>query len=141
MVTRRRFLATGSLAAVAASFSPSLFLRLSRHWGGSATPADRITPSAFRGLERTRFVVGSGPRMTRLELVSVSPERVRPVSGMGRLADSSLIFRGSSDSILQQDTYRFQHEAIGSFELFLVPVDQGRGGQQHYQVVFNRILV
>ena len=55
-------------------------------------------------------------------------------------ADFSLIFEGSSAGALTQDSYRFEHGEIGSFEVFVVPVDPTDSSKQNYQVVFNRLL-
>lgn len=49
----------------------------------------------------------------------------------------SLLFRGPMNRVLSQGTYRFEHEQLGSFVLFLVPVGPGGGGLR-YEVVFNR---
>lgn len=140
MVSRRRFLVTGSKVALAAGLVPSLLLGRSHFWERPVTPAGQLTPSTFRGLERAQFAVRSGLLKTNLELVSISQERVRPLPGTGKIVDFSLIFRGSSTSPLEQDTYRFEHGSIGSFDLFVVPVDDGGSGQQHYQVIFNQLL-
>jgi hypothetical protein len=54
----------------------------------------------------------------------------------GGRAPFSLVFRGPAEQILPQTTYRIEHEAIGSFELFLVPL-QPDGDGARYQAVFT----
>jgi hypothetical protein len=49
----------------------------------------------------------------------------------------SIIFRGPPDKFLPQGTYRFQHNNIGAFDLFIVPIRQDQHGF-YYEVVFNR---
>jgi hypothetical protein len=139
MVTRRRFLTTGTKAVLAAGFFPSLFLGRSRLGRRTVSPANPITSSEFRGLEGSRFTVRSGSGKIPLELSKVSRVRSRTIPGMGKTEEFSLAFRGSGNSALEQDTYRFEHETAGKFDLFLVPVDKVDKGQQHYQVVFNQL--
>ena len=51
----------------------------------------------------------------------------------------SLMFHGPEDRILPQRSYPFEHEKIGRFELFLVPVEKLPGAIR-YQVIFNRLV-
>jgi hypothetical protein len=48
----------------------------------------------------------------------------------------SAFFRGPGDHFLQQKMYSFNHEQMGAFELFLVPVSQDQSGFR-YEAVFN----
>jgi hypothetical protein len=48
----------------------------------------------------------------------------------------SIVFRGSRDRVLPQRTYRVKHEAIGEFDLFLVPIGPDREGMR-YEAVFG----
>jgi hypothetical protein len=50
-----------------------------------------------------------------------------------------LIFRGPLDVFLPQQTYVAEHAAMGTFDLFLVPVGQETTGFL-YQAVFNRVV-
>lgn len=49
----------------------------------------------------------------------------------------SLIFDGPNDPVLTQGTFRFEHERIGCFELFIVPISAERNLRQ-YEAVFSR---
>jgi hypothetical protein len=51
----------------------------------------------------------------------------------------SLIFRGPLDSFLEQAIYRFTHVALGTFEMFIVPVQKNQDGFI-YQSIINRPL-
>ena len=51
----------------------------------------------------------------------------------------SLIFRTPRDRPPQQGLYKIEHEKLGEFELFLVPVRADRQGM-NYEAVFNRLL-
>ena len=49
----------------------------------------------------------------------------------------SLVFRGSLDSFLEQAIYSFEHDKIGAFEMFIVPVRRDQEGFL-YQAIINR---
>lgn len=49
----------------------------------------------------------------------------------------SLVFRGPLDSFLEQAIYSFEHDKIGTFELFIVPIKQDQEGFL-YQAIINR---
>lgn len=49
----------------------------------------------------------------------------------------SLFFRGPLETPLQQGTRTLEHEKIGTFELFLVPIARTPEGMS-YEAVFNR---
>lgn len=54
-------------------------------------------------------------------------------SGMERF---SIFFRGPSQPYLPQSTYSLQHDEMGQFEIFLVPI--GRDDESfRYEAVFN----
>jgi len=54
-------------------------------------------------------------------------------SGMERF---SLFFTGPVDRYLPQQVYFIEHERMGAFELFLVPVGRDESGFR-YEAVFN----
>lgn len=48
-----------------------------------------------------------------------------------------LLFDGPGNQPLGQGSHRFAHEAIGWFDMFIVPVGAARGARQ-YEAVINR---
>jgi len=50
----------------------------------------------------------------------------------------SLIFRGPLQPLLPQRVYRIEHDVMGNFELFLVPIGAEEDGIS-YEAVFNRL--
>ena len=54
-------------------------------------------------------------------------------TGMERF---SAFFRGPGDRYLRQKVYSFEHEQMGAFEIFLVPVSQDQNDYR-YEAVFN----
>lgn len=54
-------------------------------------------------------------------------------TGMERF---SVYFQGPSEPLLQQQLYNFQHEQMGEFEIFVVPIAKNDAGFR-YESVFN----
>jgi hypothetical protein len=68
-----------------------------------------------------------------LELLEVAEKDQTP-----RVEQFSLIFRGPLAPHLKQGTYTFEHEKLGAFDLFVVPLGPDSTGMS-YQVIFNRL--
>jgi len=51
----------------------------------------------------------------------------------------SLVFRTSNEFFLGQGLRSFEHEVMGQFELFLVPIGRDAAGTS-YEAVFNRLV-
>jgi hypothetical protein len=67
---------------------------------------------------------------------------IEATAGRGRTASEdresfSVIFQGPGDRLLPQRTYSLEHDILGRFDLFIVPVGQDQSGFQ-YQAIFNR---
>jgi hypothetical protein len=50
-----------------------------------------------------------------------------------------LVFRTSNEFFLGQGLRLFEHEVMGQFELFLVPIGRDAAGTS-YEAVFNRLV-
>jgi hypothetical protein len=50
----------------------------------------------------------------------------------------SLIFQGPEMTFLPQSIYPIEHDLIGVFDLFIVPIGRNEGGYR-YEAVFNRV--
>jgi hypothetical protein len=48
----------------------------------------------------------------------------------------SIVFRGPGDVLLPQRIYKMEHEEIGNFELFLVPIGPDEKGLR-YEAIFT----
>ena len=88
-----------------------------------------------RGGELFRLLCDDGSTL-ELELVSVTPGPVPPEGARGGRVPFSIVFRGALEPVLPQRTYRFEHDELGSFELFIVPIGPDEAGMQ-YQAVFG----
>lgn len=105
---------------------------------------DELSAGRFAGLVQTKFQVTAGSGLVvGLQLIAVSGlrsgNREGEPPGGSTFEAFSLVFEGPADRPLGQGTYRFSHERLGWFELFIVPVSAGRGARQ-YEAVFNRRL-
>jgi hypothetical protein len=95
---------------------------------------DDLTHAKFADKLNSTFQAHLGPsEPIAMTLIEVSELRESP-----RQERFSLLFRGPLDKPLPQFLYRMEHEQIGVFELFLVPVGQDDSGL-HYEAVFNRL--
>jgi hypothetical protein len=68
-----------------------------------------------------------------LELVEVSD------GSAGQHVNFSLLFRGPVQPVLAQRIYPVEHDSLGRFDLFIVPVKRDARGLQ-YEAVFNRVM-
>lgn len=80
-----------------------------------------------------RLAVEAG-QVIEVELVEVQAEG----DVAGQTERFSAVFRSALDTYLAQRTYAFEHEALGSFELFIVPIRKDDAGF-YYEAVFNRV--
>ena len=93
-----------------------------------------LTEKEFSKHVNTKFRVAVEPPV-ELELIEVKGYLSKPdeESGMERF---SAFFNGPSERFLAQQTYSFEHDQMGAFVLFLVPVKQDQNGFR-YEAVFN----
>ena len=93
-----------------------------------------LTESEFSKHVNTKFRVAVEPPV-EFELTEVKGymSRENEQAGMERF---SVFFSGPGDRFLQQNTYTFEHDQMGTFALFLVPVKQDQN-RFRYEAVFN----
>ena len=101
---------------------------------------EQFTIDTFAPLEGQTFrlhVEGVPPVEMRLESVTEIPvPGWRPQEAAEHRTPFSLVFLCRSQYVLQQAIYRFEHEAIGPFEIFIVPISRTAEGVS-YEVVFS----
>jgi hypothetical protein len=97
---------------------------------------ETLTLDVFSPLVGQTFQVFVQPEQAvALELVEARPlseansPRPRP--------PFQLTFKGPAQFILPQRIYRFEHQAIGAHDIFVVPLGPGPGGGNLYEVIFN----
>ena len=59
-------------------------------------------------------------------------------AGGGDIERFSLFFHGPADRVLEQGTYAFDHDALGSLTLFIVPILGSTAERIVYQASFAR---
>jgi hypothetical protein len=127
-LTRRSLLRAGALATAAT-------LAGVRPWGAApaAAAAGHLRRSSYDGLVGQSFAVDS----VELRLLSVSDLA-------GAAADKSLAasedafvlaFSGPLDAPLEAGTHTFAHPGLGTFELFISPVEHPRSDRRYEAVV------
>jgi hypothetical protein len=94
-----------------------------------------LTEKEFSQHVGTKFRTNLDQRELDLDLLEVKgyQSHANEQGGMERF---SVVFAGPRDSYLPQQTYRMEHERMGEFEIFLVPVS-GDDKSFRYEAVFN----
>lgn len=97
-------------------------------------PAE-LTEKEFSKYVNTKFRAALDPEPIDLELVAVKGYLAQPgdQEGMERF---SIFFIGPAKPLLAQNTYSMSHDAMGAFDLFLVPIKPD-GESSRYEAVFN----
>ena len=94
---------------------------------------DSLTYEALTQNLNTKFHVAAGEAgPLDLELAEISD--LKQVKNQEEFA---VVFRGPLDRFLDQGTRSFDHEQLGQFELFIVPIKQDDKGY-YYEAIFNR---
>ena len=93
-----------------------------------------LTPASFEAHLGTPFRIHYGGE-SPLEAVLYEVKRHEPHPGP-RSEPFSALFRGALRPILPQGIYRVEYEAMGTLEIFLVPIGPDAQGMR-YEAVFN----
>ena len=107
----------------------------------SQTLGDRLfhfTQATFEPYLQSEFRVTVGPYKTvNLKLVKVEDTKLRPRKGMARIEGEcfSLLFEASESLSDLQQTYVLQHEALGTFSLFLVDASDKGDGSRYIAII------
>ncbi|HEV2802039.1 MAG TPA: hypothetical protein VGW12_16305 [Pyrinomonadaceae bacterium] len=96
---------------------------------------EQLTRDSFAAQLNTKFRINVEPEKTvELELVEVQAHG----DVKGQSERFSVFFRGPLELLLPQSTYRMEHDALGSPEIFIVPIRRDDAGF-YYEAVFNRV--
>lgn len=96
---------------------------------------DSLTQEAFAQNVNTKFHV-SADDTNRVELELAEVSELKQLKAHEQF---SVVFRGPLDLFMGQGMRSFDHEKLGQFELFIVPIRQDGEGC-YYEAVFNRFL-
>jgi hypothetical protein len=94
---------------------------------------DFLTHEAFLENLNTKFHV-SAEDNSQLDLELAEVSALKLVKNQEQFA---IVFRGPLDRFIEQGTRSFDHEKLGQFELFIVPIRQDGEGY-YYEAIFNR---
>lgn len=98
---------------------------------------DTFTLDTFAPHCGDRFTAGIGDEtILALTLDQATPLGAGTAPPETTRAPFSLVFLGPSTPILPQQIYRLTHAAIGTFELFLVPIGRAQAGIR-YEAIFT----
>jgi|SRR5580765_7504337 len=93
-----------------------------------------LTEKEFARHLNTKFKTNLGDQTIELELSEVK-NYLPQENEQGGMERFSVFFDGPN-TYLPQRVYSFEHEAMGQFEIFLVPIAQN-GDAFRYEAVFN----
>ena len=94
-----------------------------------------LTYETFTQHINTKFHVPVGEsHRVELELAEISEHKKTP-----RNEEFAIVFRGPKEMFLGQGMRPFEHDQMGNFELFIVPISHDDKGC-YYEAVFNRFL-
>ena len=142
-LTRRVFLRTGIIAGITAT--PFVAVNaFGQNVGGGKSESGKstfintdllsyITASTFEEYINTSFLI----RTEELAEHKVELVQVKVIEKPGRAYGFSLLFSSDSGVELPQASYLFEHEKMGVFPLFIVPVKTPKG--MRYEAVFSRL--
>lgn len=91
-----------------------------------------LTHAAFTPQLHTTFrLVAPGAAPLPLELIEVTKQRESD-----RFTSFSVVLRGPAGLYIPQGTYHFEHDAMGAFDMFIVPIRQDQSGLD-YEATFS----
>jgi hypothetical protein len=159
VISRRKFLQAGSVIALAAGFPLKNALTASGQRTSAAVapppstakgvvgastetstrPVVFLSKATFTPHVNTAFVIQTrSTRPVEVKLVQVNSTGPVPDRQVPGKECFSLVF--SAQQRLSQDVYKFQHPALGKFDLLLVPIGKEKKGKaQLYEAVINRL--
>ena len=146
-ITRRLFLRVGTLSGLTAAIPLTAYQAFGQKVGApEVVPEDSgnstfinteilgyITASVFDEYIGTSFQV----RKDAVNTERLVLEQVKVRENSERLDTFTLLFSSPSGEPMTQASYLFEHEQMGLFPLFLVPVMTLKG--MRYEAVFNRL--
>jgi len=138
MKNRRQFLFDCSTLTVAAGLLPSALMAAA----AAKMPACAADFAAFAAQQGTVFTVSSpATSPVRLKLVAAKTNpSTHPLAHLApdaRNEKFSLLFRSTGPLALTQNTYAFEHPALGRLDIFIVPVQVRGSAHSHYEAIFN----
>ncbi len=101
----------------------------------TSRPLETLELADFEPQIGTVFRIQLSDGALELELLEAAPHPHLP-HAPGARRGFSLVFRSRLAGHLPQAIYRLEHDAMGTMDLFLVPIGP-QGGGMRYEAVFN----
>ena len=150
VVSRRGFLKRGSLLVLGAGtslgFVNPIFGRdtYSDYQGSKQEGLSPNQPVQFNFTKATFLpyvdtvfrIYPDSSKVLKTKLVSVGD--IGPVPDQKKTGRECFVLKFRGTELLQQNTYRIEHEVLGRFQLFLVPAGKNKKGV-YYHAVINRL--
>jgi hypothetical protein len=150
-ISRRNFIQLGAVTAISAGAALDLSASASDKSPANmmdqlararAREESRLSYSAFAACLNSKFtLMTEDAGKLAVELVEVADHlKSSKLTGArkGVKENFSLAFKVPVQEKLVQNTYQFEHERLGKFDLFIGPVKSGKHGYI-YEAVINRI--
>jgi hypothetical protein len=135
--SRRDFLKRGTLVALAAGVPLGVAEAVAGK-SPATSPASGLTLDAFKSQKGTTFLINEEALKVKVTLIDVTNLASRKQTAAGK-EGFSLLFRGSNETTLKQNTYVIEHHQLGMFSFLLVPVRTKDTHAPYYQAVINRL--
>ena len=136
--TRREFLKRSTWMALATGVPLGFAERISAQGRSQISLGSSLGLAAFKSQLESTFFINHEGRKVEVKLIEVTSFGSRKRAAQGR-EGFSLIFQGEADTNLQQNTYLIEHEQLGMFSFFVVPVMMKNQSASHYEAVVNRL--
>ena len=95
---------------------------------------EALTQKAFADQIDTKFTLV----LEGFDPIELKLSRVSDLIESNGAEGFSIVFKGPGEFVLRQNTYRLEHDAMGAFEILLVPIGKDEQGVD-YEAVFNRL--
>jgi len=135
--SRREFLKRGTLVALAAGVPLGVAETVSGK-STATTAAAGLNMQAFKSQMGTSFLINEEASKVKVTLIDVTNLASRKQAAAGK-EGFSLLFRGSQETSLKQNTYLIEHDKLGMFSFLVVPVRTKDTHAPYYEAVVNRL--
>lgn len=96
--------------------------------------AENLTHEEFSKHLNTTFRIRLNETIIDAELFEITEHMLSP-----RQERFAIVFRTSNEFLLSQGMANFEHDQMGEFQLFIVPIGRDEEGTS-YEAVFNRVI-
>ena len=150
-ISRRKFLHAGTLFVVSAGVplkilaGEALNAATSKansipRGGSGANGIASFNSEVFSRHLNTKFSLKHEQAESIVRLIEVNhwPGTANRLAAKDGRECFSLVFAGSNNQALRQNTYEVTHDSLGKFDLLVVPMRKGKQGL-YYEALFNRL--